>query len=43
MDAGRIVERGHHAHLLAIDGHYAQMWRLQQQAQRAAAAEAAEL
>jgi len=41
MDAGRIVERGHHAHLLAIDGHYAQMWRLQQQAQRAAAAEAA--
>ena len=41
MDAGRIVERGHHAQLLALDGHYAQMWRLQQQAQRAAAAEAA--
>ena len=38
MDAGRIVERGDHAGLLTIDGHYAQMWRLQQQAQRAAAA-----
>ena len=30
MDAGRIVERGSHAELLARDGHYAQMWRLQQ-------------
>jgi len=38
MDAGRIVERGSHAQLLATDGHYAQMWRLQQQEQRAAAA-----
>ncbi|MBC7989627.1 MAG: ABC transporter ATP-binding protein/permease [Luteimonas sp.] len=34
MDSGRIVERGHHAQLLAIGGHYAQMWQLQQQEQR---------
>ena len=34
MDAGRIVERGSHAALLALQGHYAQMWRLQQQQQR---------
>jgi len=31
MDSGRIVERGSHAHLLGIGGHYAQMWQLQQQ------------
>ncbi len=31
MDAGRIVERGSHAELLAADGLYARMWRLQQQ------------
>jgi ATP-binding cassette subfamily B protein len=31
MDAGRIVERGTHAELIARDGHYAAMWRLQQQ------------
>src|SRR5262245_43472136 len=31
MDAGRIVERGTHAQLLASEGRYAQMWRLQQQ------------
>jgi ATP-binding cassette, subfamily B, heavy metal transporter len=30
MDAGKIVERGNHAHLLARNGVYAQMWTLQQ-------------
>ncbi|WP_137890661.1 ABC transporter ATP-binding protein/permease [Ramlibacter sp. 2FC] len=32
LDAGRIVERGTHAELLARGGRYAQMWALQQQA-----------
>ncbi|MBH1987295.1 MAG: ABC transporter ATP-binding protein/permease [Burkholderiales bacterium] len=32
MEAGRIVERGTHPVLLAADGRYAQMWRLQQAA-----------
>jgi ATP-binding cassette subfamily B protein len=32
MDAGRIVERGNHAALLAANGRYAEMWALQQQA-----------
>ena len=30
MEAGRIIERGSHAQLLAADGRYAQMWALQQ-------------
>jgi ATP-binding cassette subfamily B protein len=30
LDAGRIVERGAHAALLAMNGRYAQMWALQQ-------------
>ena len=30
LDAGRIVERGAHAELLALNGRYAQMWALQQ-------------
>jgi ATP-binding cassette subfamily B protein len=33
MDAGHIIERGTHAELLALNGHYAQMWRLQQREQ----------
>jgi ATP-binding cassette subfamily B protein len=35
MEAGRIIERGTHAHLLAANGRYAQMWRLQQSEQAA--------
>ena len=30
LDAGRIVERGAHSELLAMNGRYAQMWALQQ-------------
>jgi ABC-type transport system involved in Fe-S cluster assembly fused permease/ATPase subunit len=40
MEAGRIVERGTHAELLAAEGRYSQMWALQQsgaEAQDAAA------
>ena len=32
LDAGQVVERGSHADLLARNGRYAQMWRLQQAA-----------
>jgi ATP-binding cassette subfamily B protein len=31
LDQGRVVERGSHAALLAAGGHYAAMWRLQQE------------
>ncbi len=34
MDDGRIVERGTHAELLAADGMYAHMWRLQREERR---------
>jgi ATP-binding cassette, subfamily B, heavy metal transporter len=30
MEQGRILERGTHAQLLALEGRYAEMWRLQQ-------------
>jgi len=32
LDRGRVVERGHHADLLALNGAYAEMWRRQQEA-----------
>jgi ATP-binding cassette, subfamily B, heavy metal transporter len=32
LDAGQVAERGSHADLLALNGRYAQMWRLQQAA-----------
>ena len=38
MDKGRIVERGSHAELLAQEGRYAEMWRLQQAGQDTAPA-----
>ncbi|MBK7264655.1 MAG: ABC transporter ATP-binding protein/permease [Rubrivivax sp.] len=40
LDQGRVVERGSHAELLAQDGRYAQMWRLQHSAADTAAAQA---
>ena len=38
LQAGRIVERGSHAELLAMEGEYARMWRLQQQSRQEAVA-----
>ncbi|HVH79899.1 MAG TPA: ABC transporter ATP-binding protein/permease [Stellaceae bacterium] len=34
LDQGRIVERGHHHELMALDGLYSSMWARQQQAAR---------
>ena len=34
LDGGRIVERGHHAELLALGGVYAGLWKLQQREAR---------
>ena len=36
MGAGRILERGNHAALLAANGRYAQMWALQQSGESSA-------
>ncbi len=38
LDAGRVAERGSHGDLLALNGRYAQMWRLQQAADDGAVA-----
>ncbi len=40
MDAGHIIEQGTHAELLGADGHYAQMWRLQQREAKQESADA---
>jgi ATP-binding cassette subfamily B protein len=36
LDHGRIVERGHHDELLAVDGVYAELYRIQFQGQEPA-------
>ena len=36
LEAGRVVERGAHAELLALGGRYARMWRMQQSGEDAA-------
>ena len=41
LDGGKIVERGTHDELIALEGAYAQMWALQQQEQQIAAKQAA--
>jgi len=43
LDRGAIAERGAHAELLAADGVYARMWRLQQDQMRDRSAEAVAL
>ena len=42
LDRGRIVERGTHVALLAANGAYARMWRLQQDERRESSPQAAE-